>query len=103
MKFLFQSHKVIKIPGKSFEDLTLGEVTLMIDADSSLSPNGNEYFSSCALDEFLHNTELERSDLRELQAEILENIYIDVDGSRNKKINTSYLKKLSSSLQKRTA
>ncbi|KAF0810945.1 hypothetical protein A167_00432 [Alcanivorax sp. S71-1-4] len=103
MKFLFQSHKVIKIPGKSFEDLTLREVALMIDTDSSLSPNGNEHFSSCALDEFLHNTELERSDLRQLQEEILKNIYIDVDGSKNEKINTSYLKKLSSSLKERTA
>jgi len=41
-------HDVIKIPGKTFEDLSFEEVALMIEADSSLSPNGNDYFASCA-------------------------------------------------------
>ena len=99
MKLHFESHNVIKIIGKTFEDLTLEEVGLMIDADSSLSSDGNQYFSSCALDEFLHNTELKRGDLRELKEEILRNIYIDIEGSKRKEINTSYLKKLSASLK----
>lgn len=101
MKGLFQSHSVIKIPGKTFEDLTLEEVALMIDADSSISPEGNEYFSGCALDEFLHNVRLKRSDLRGLQEEILKNIYIVLEGSKNKEIDVDYLKQLSSSLKKR--
>jgi len=95
MKFVFQSGDIIKIPGKGFEDLSLKEVGLMIGADSSLSPNGNEYFSSSALDVFLHNTVLKRSDLKALQKEILDNIYLDIPGEKNKKINTEYLRQLS--------
>jgi len=91
MKLLFDVHNVIKIPGKTFEDLSLKEVAHMIEADSSISPDGNEYFSSCALDEFLHNTKIEREDLRELQNEILKNIYIYIVGTRDKKVNTDYL------------
>ncbi|UJP06214.1 MAG: hypothetical protein LZF61_04355 [Nitrosomonas sp.] len=99
MKFLSGMHDVIKIPGKTFEDLSLEEVALMIEADSSISPEGNEYFASCALDEFLHNTKLERKDLRKLQGEILEHIYIDIKGSQKKKINTEYLMILASKLR----
>ncbi len=102
MRFMFRSHNVIKIPGKSFEELTLEEVALMIEADSSISPNGNEYFSSCALDEFLHNTNLIRNDLLELQRDILNNIYLDVEGSSEKKINTEYLLGLSKRLRNRS-
>lgn len=99
MKFLFNMHDVIKIPGKTFEDLSVKELALMIEADSSISPEGNEYFASCALDEFLHNTKLERKDLRKLQEEILRYIYIDIEGSREKKINTEYLILLASKLR----
>ncbi|MEE9357304.1 hypothetical protein [Candidatus Vondammii sp. HM_W22] len=99
MKFLFRLHDVIKIPGKAFEDLSLEEVAWMIEADTSISPDGNEYFAGCALDEFLHNTELKRRDLKELQEVILDNIYIDVEGSREKRINTEYLIALASELK----
>ncbi len=88
----FKAIKVIKIPGKSFTDLSLEEVSLMIEADSSLSKGGNESFSSCALDEFLHCANLEgREDLKEIRNEILSNIYLDISGNKNKKINTEFL------------
>jgi len=90
--------RIIKISGKSFNDLDHEEIASMIEADSSLSPEGNEYFSSCALDEFLHNADLRRPDLIELRDEILKNIYIDVEGSRAKEINTEYLKKVAADL-----
>lgn len=99
MKFMFQMHEVIKIPGKTFEDLSLEEVALMIEADSSLSPNGNDYFASCALDEFLHNTELKRKDLRKLQEEILKHIYVELPGLVEKKTNTDYLMAIVSRLR----
>ncbi len=92
--------KTIKIPSKSsFEDLTIEEIGLMIEADSSISKNGNESFSSSALDDFLHNTVLKRTELAELQSSILENIYIDVPGSNSKEINVKYLKALAAKLK----
>lgn len=100
MKFILKSYKLIKIPGKnSFEELTIPEVGLMIEADSSLSKNGNEYFSSRALDEFLHGIDLKRSDLIEVRERILREIYIDNPPSKIKKINTEFLKKISRELQ----
>ena len=72
----------------------------MIEADSSLSPKGNDYFSSSALDVFLHNITLERADLRAIQKNILENVYLDVPGETHKKINTDYLKQLAISLKR---
>jgi len=64
----------------------------MIEADSSLSDDGNESFASCALDEFLHGAILnDRPDLQKIRSEILENIYLDIPNSKNKKINTEYL------------
>lgn len=100
MKFIFRSGDIIKIPGKtSFEDLSLKEVGLMIDADSSLSPDGNEFFSSSALDEFLHNSILERSDLKAIREKILNNIYLDIEGSKRKKINIKYLRWLARELK----
>jgi hypothetical protein len=103
MKFLFNVHDVIKIPGKNFEELSINEVALMIEADSSISPDGNEYFASCALDEFLHNTKLKREDLREVQSDILKHIYIEGDSSRTKKVNTEYLKLLASKLKSKSS
>ena len=72
----------------------------MIEADSSLSPSGNEYFAGCALDEFLYTTTLKRPDLVEIQKEILEHIYIDIEGSKNKKINTTFLKEFAEKLKR---
>lgn len=93
--------KIIKIPGKeSFTDLSLKEVALMIEADSSLSKEGNTSFASCALDEFLHFSNLDgRPDLQEIQSDILRNIYIDIEGSKTKKINAEFLKKYAQELQ----
>lgn len=91
--------RIIKITGKSFNDLDREEIASMIEADSSLSPEGNESFSNCALDEFLHNADLSRPDLIELRDEILRNIYVDVEGSRAKEINTKYLKKIAADLR----
>ena len=99
MRFLFRMHDVIKMPGKTFEDLSMAEVALMIEADSSISPDGNEYFSSCALDEFLHNIEPKRQDLKDLQTKILNNIYVDIEDSEEKKINTTFLLALASELK----
>ena len=99
MKFCFKSDDIIKIPGKAhFDDLSLKEVALMIEADSSICQEGNDCFSSNALDEFLHNTSLSRSDLKAIQQDILANIYVDVEGSKNKKINIEYLLDLSKKL-----
>ncbi len=83
--------KIIKIPGKSFEDLDAKEIALMIEADSSLSPNGNTYFASCALDEFVHFADLQRNDLKRLQKLIRENLYVDVPGKKEKKIDSGFL------------
>jgi hypothetical protein len=84
--------KIIRIPGKSFRDLSKEEVALMIEADSSLTKGGNEYFSDCALDVFLHGTNLDgMAELQKIQSEILENIYLNIPGERHKKINTEFL------------
>lgn len=96
---IFAMYKIIKIPGKTFDDLTLQEVALMIEADSSISPEGNDFFASCALDEFLHNTNLNRKDLKGIQKEILRHIYIDIEGVKEKKINVEYLISLVSRLR----
>ncbi len=96
----FKAKEIIKIPGKTFDNLSAREVALMIEADSSLSEDGNEFFSSCALDEFLYGAELERKDLCELRDEILQNIYVNVEGQKYKDINTDYLKKLCDKLNK---
>ena len=91
---------IIKIDGKKFNDLSLGEVGLMIDADSSFCEDGNEFFASCALDEFLYGANLKRADLIEIRERILNNIYIDISGSSQKKINANYLRWLSAELKK---
>ena len=91
--------KIIRIPGKTFDDLSMQEVALMIEADSALSPEGNEYFSSSALDEFLYTTEVTREDLKAVRAEILENIYLDVEGSSEKDINVGFLEAYAAQLK----
>lgn len=92
-------YEVIKIPDKTFNDLSLYEVSLMIDADSTISPSGNEFFASCALDEFLHFTELTSNNLKIIRNDILKNLYIDIKDSKIKKINIEYLKILSIKLK----
>jgi hypothetical protein len=94
-------YKIIKIPGKSsFEDLTIQEVGLMIEADPSICENdGNDYFSSVALDEFLHFRNLKRPDLVKIRDRILQEIYIDIPGSKNKEINTDFLVKIAQELK----
>ena len=87
----FKFRKTIKIPEKSFNDLSLYEVALMIEADSSLSEDGNEYFDSSALDVFLHNSSGLRPDLEKIRNELLSEIYISVPGHKNKIINTDFL------------
>jgi hypothetical protein len=95
--------KIIKIPGKSFEDLSLLEIALMIEADSSLAEDGNDYFASCALDEFLHCSKLEgRADLQQIRDEILNNIYLDIPDSKSKKINTEFLVQYANDLRSKT-
>ena len=97
---LFKPYKLIKIPGKtSFEDITLQELGLMIEADSSICENGNDYFSSRALDEFLHGTTLKRPDLIKIREYILKDIYINLPESKNKKINVDFLKKTAQELK----
>ena len=91
--------RIIRIPKKSFGDLTWEEVALMIEADSSVSPSGNKYFSSCALDEFLTINYLERKDLQYLQKYISDNIYKDENNSRTKKVNSSFLKALAKDIK----
>lgn len=97
MKFSLKFYRLIKISGKSsFEELSLPEVGLMIAADSSISENGNESFSSRALDEFLHSADLKRQDLIEVRDRILREIYCD---GNPKRINTKFLRKISRELQ----
>lgn len=86
--------KIIKIPGKSFNDLAPAEVALMIEADSSLAGLGNDSFSSCALDEFLYSNEVNRRDLLILRNYILERIYLDSPGSKHKEVDSDFLRAL---------
>jgi hypothetical protein len=85
---------IIKIPNKeSFEDLSLYEIGLMIEADSALSKEGSESFDSCALDEFLHFRSFKNHpEMQKIQSHILENIYLEIPGRKNKEINTAFLK-----------
>jgi hypothetical protein len=101
MRFSLKFQNLIKIPGKSFEDLSYGELASMIEADSSLSPIGNEKFDSGALDVFLHNVEISRPDLLQIRNELLGGIYLDVQGSRIKKVDTRFLLDYASKLRSR--
>lgn len=93
--------EIIKIPGKSFRDLSKEEVALMIEADSSLTKNWNEHFSDCALDEFLHCSDLDgNEELQKIRSEILEKIYLDIPGKKHKKINTEFLVQYAKDLRK---
>ena len=97
---IIKGEEIIKVQGKSkFDELSLSEVGLMIDADSSISKDGNEFFASCAFDEFLHGATIDREDLLEIREHILNNIYLDQDGSSEKQINVEFLKTFSRDLQ----
>lgn len=96
----FTLKEAIRIPNKTFTDLSIFEIALMIEADSSLTENGNEYFAACALDEFLNNASLDgRSDLQQIKNDILKNIYVDVPGRQAKEINTEFLIKYAQRLR----
>ncbi len=90
--------RIIKIKGKSFEDLTAAEVAKMIMADSAISPNGSELFSSAALDEFLHYDVAYRPELEKIRNDILDEIYIEIPGKKEKEINVEFLKRYSENL-----
>lgn len=92
--------KIIRIPNKSFNDLNAEETALMIEADSSLTADGNESFASCALDEFLYAAELHRADLLALRKLILDNIYVDKAGTTRKEINSEFLRKLADKIRR---
>ena len=76
----------------------------MIEADSALSPEGNELFDGCALDEFLHFRTFDASpQLQKIQSYILENIYLELPGSKNKEINTVFLKAYAKELKNKNS
>lgn len=103
MPRFFNFGNIIKIKNKKeFDDLTIYEIALMIDADSSLSPEGNDFFSSNALDEFIHNSSLKRDDLNFIKKCLSENIYLDIDGKNYKKINVDFLKRFSKELKSKS-
>lgn len=95
-------HRIIRVRGKRFVDLTLDEVALMIEADSALCPDGNDMFSGCALDEFLMTVSFEgRPDLDRIRDEINAGIYIDTPGSKHKDTDVAFLKRYAASLRNR--
>ena len=93
--------RIIKIPGKtSFTELSLSEIALMIRADSSICKQGNSSFASCALDEFLHFSDLgSRPDLEKIRTDILDQIYLSTPSSTEKSINVEFLKEYSQMLE----
>jgi hypothetical protein len=95
-------HNVIRIRGKTFDDLNTEEVALMIEADSSLTRDGNESFAACALDEFLYSKQVTRPDLLALRERILANIYIERPGTAIKEINRGFLARVAAELRSGT-
>lgn len=96
---MFTVKRLIKIPNKNFDDLNAREVASMIEADSAISPQGNEEFASSALDDFLYNASLSRPELLEIRRTILANIYLPVDG-RGSMVNKDFLTLLASRLKR---
>lgn len=93
--------RIIRIPGKTFNDLSLAEVASMIEADSSMSPEGNEQFDSSALDVFLHNANLSRCDLLTVREELLAMIYVSIPGSDCREVDVEFLRHYSARLRER--
>ena len=94
---VFKPKPYIKIENKSFDDLSSEELAYMILADSSLTKDGNEYFDSMALDEFLTIEIVKNKDLLELKDFINNNLYIETE-SDIKDIDRAFLRKLASNL-----
>jgi len=92
--------KIIRIPNKSFDDINGEEAALLIEADSSLAPNGNESFASCALDEFLYNAELHRADLLALRQLILGGIYVKLPGTTRQVVNVDFLRSIAERIRR---
>ena len=66
--------KLIKIPGKSwFDELTIAEVGLMIDA---FLVGGNDLFDGTALTDFIH-ADVNVDWMKSLQAELREKAFLD--------------------------
>jgi hypothetical protein len=94
-----QLRELIKISGRSFNDLDLTEVASMIEADSALAPFGNAQFDAAALDVFLHNATLTRDDLVRIRAELLQGIYLDVPDAKSKEIDVDFLREYAARLR----
>ena len=92
--------RIIKIKGKSFEDLSRSEIAEMIMADSAISPEGSERFSASALDDFLYYSIDYPPELEKIRSEILAEIYINVPGQKAKEIDVEFLKRYSKALLK---
>lgn len=86
---LISASRFIKIPNvRNCDELSLDQVASMIDA--SLTPDGNEQFTSRALDEFL-SIKLRNNELIKVQQAILNNIYSEVEGQSFKDIDVNFL------------
>lgn len=94
-----RARELIRIPGKSFDELDLDGVASMIEADSSLAPGGNALFDAAALDEFLHNARLTREHLVRIRTELLQGIYLDVQGARWKSVDVESLRRYAGRLR----
>jgi len=88
--------EAIRIPGRDFDDLNAHEVCRMIEADSSMSPEGNESFDPSALDIFLYNARLTHPRLMAVREEILRGIYKAAPGTRVLAVDTDFLKEVAS-------
>jgi len=87
---------LIKIDGKEhFNDLTLPEVGLMIDA---FLDDGDEYFDPLAFNDFLH-AELSDETLKSIQTELNAKAFIPQKGDKWSEIDKGFLSALSAKLK----
>lgn len=86
--------RIIRIRKRAFDDLNRGEVVRMLEADSALSPDGNESFSGCALDEFLYSTTVHRADLLSLRDYLLSGIYRAESPETAREVDTEFLRRV---------
>ena len=96
----FRLRELIKGPKKSFDELDVDEVAAMIEADSTIAPEGNAQFDAAALDTFLHNATLTRPDLIRIRTELLQGIYLDVQGAHWKRIDVDFLRAYAARLRR---
>lgn len=87
--------KIIKIPGKSFDELSWGEVASMIDA---CLDGENEAFDAIALNEFIH-WRLRSPPMQTLQREISDNWLLESPHGDTPRLNEPYLRALSAKLR----